>query len=200
MAEERSALFLRQLFDEAANAHDGDYPDKVNAGILAVYDCGRREERYISSPQEAGGRAGELPCRTDGRCQYAIDHGAEGLGHCPAGRCAQPVRFGPLDGDCSNTALENWFPISAENLKRAQEAIAHADSARRDDAKDAERFEWLCGPDRHVSRRGVDLVRSDPCIQKAVHFYINGKHTTVEGATLREAVDAAQLAQNGSKS
>lgn len=27
------------------------------------------------------------PCRTDGRCQYAIDHGAEGLGHCPAGKC-----------------------------------------------------------------------------------------------------------------
>lgn len=29
-------------------------------------------------------------CRTDGRCQYAIDHGAEGLGHCPPGKCAQP--------------------------------------------------------------------------------------------------------------
>lgn len=29
-------------------------------------------------------------CRTDGRCQYAIDHDAEGLGHCPAGKCAMP--------------------------------------------------------------------------------------------------------------
>ena len=29
-------------------------------------------------------------CRTDGRCQYAIDHGAEGLGHCPEGKCAMP--------------------------------------------------------------------------------------------------------------
>ena len=29
-------------------------------------------------------------CRTDGRCQYAIDHGAEGLGHCPAGKCVMP--------------------------------------------------------------------------------------------------------------
>lgn len=30
------------------------------------------------------------PCRSDGRCQYAIDHGAEGMGHCPAGKCAMP--------------------------------------------------------------------------------------------------------------
>ena len=29
-------------------------------------------------------------CRTDGRCQYAIDHGAEGLGHCPEGKCCMP--------------------------------------------------------------------------------------------------------------
>lgn len=29
-------------------------------------------------------------CRTDGRCQYAIDHGAEGLGHCPTGKCCMP--------------------------------------------------------------------------------------------------------------
>lgn len=33
-------------------------------------------------------------CRTDGRCQYAIDHGAEGLGHCPVGRCAMPRQEG----------------------------------------------------------------------------------------------------------
>lgn len=32
----------------------------------------------------------DTACRADGRCQYAIDHGAEGLGHCPVGECAQP--------------------------------------------------------------------------------------------------------------
>ena len=32
----------------------------------------------------------DYPCRTDGRCQYAIDSGAEGLGHCPAGKCVMP--------------------------------------------------------------------------------------------------------------
>jgi len=30
-------------------------------------------------------------CRNDGRCQYAIDHGAEGLGHCPDGKCCMPL-------------------------------------------------------------------------------------------------------------
>lgn len=34
------------------------------------------------------------PCRDDGRCQYAIDHGAEGLGHCPEGKCCMP-RYSP---------------------------------------------------------------------------------------------------------
>ena len=60
-------------------------------------------------------------CRADGRCQYAIDHGAEGMGHCPDGQCSMPTRhLGPIDGNHANTALENWFPFSAEELKRAR--------------------------------------------------------------------------------
>jgi hypothetical protein len=41
-------------------------------------------------------------CRTGGRCQYAIDHGAEGLGHCPAGKCVMPdgeEQAGPNEGN-----------------------------------------------------------------------------------------------------
>ena len=30
------------------------------------------------------------PCRHDGRCQYAIDCDAEGMGHCPLGKCVMP--------------------------------------------------------------------------------------------------------------
>lgn len=33
---------------------------------------------------------GQPQCRPDGRCQYAIDHGAEDLGHCPQGKCVMP--------------------------------------------------------------------------------------------------------------
>jgi len=36
-------------------------------------------------------------CRSDGRCQYAIDHGAEDLGHCPRGKCSMPDHGGPVD-------------------------------------------------------------------------------------------------------
>ena len=35
-------------------------------------------------------------CRTDGRCQYAIDSGAEGMGHCPKGKCVMPAHRKPL--------------------------------------------------------------------------------------------------------
>lgn len=31
-------------------------------------------------------------CRDDGRCQYAIDHDAEGMGHCPPGKCVMPAQ------------------------------------------------------------------------------------------------------------
>jgi len=31
-------------------------------------------------------------CRDDGRCQYAIDSGAEGMGHCPEGKCVMPAK------------------------------------------------------------------------------------------------------------
>ncbi len=34
-------------------------------------------------------------CRTDGRCQYAIDSGAEGMGHCPKGKCVMPAKQEP---------------------------------------------------------------------------------------------------------
>lgn len=35
-------------------------------------------------------------CRSDGRCQYAIDNGAEGYGHCPTGKCVMPEQQHPL--------------------------------------------------------------------------------------------------------
>jgi len=34
----------------------------------------------------------ERLCRDDGRCQYAIDSGAEGMGHCPEGKCVMPAK------------------------------------------------------------------------------------------------------------
>ncbi|CAB5178889.1 hypothetical protein UFOVP156_46 [uncultured Caudovirales phage] len=59
-------------------------------------------------------------CRDDGRCQYAIDHGAEGMGHCPAGKCCMPnpdvtlINEGkteqePLGYLCENAAGFKYF-------------------------------------------------------------------------------------------
>lgn len=50
--------------------------------------------RDLANPvqPEAAPAVAQVPqCRSDGRCQYAIDHGAEGLGHCPPGKCAMPA-------------------------------------------------------------------------------------------------------------
>jgi hypothetical protein len=49
-------------------------------------DAMLREIGYV----DAQPAAEPVHCRTDGRCQYAIDHGAEGMGHCPPGKCCMP--------------------------------------------------------------------------------------------------------------
>lgn len=58
-------------------------PQPVQAEVQVILDVLAR----VAVP---GAQQGDL-CRTDGRCQYAIDHGAEGLGHCPTGKCCMPL-------------------------------------------------------------------------------------------------------------
>ena len=46
---------------------------------------------HITLPRAALQQAEpQAQCRADGRCQYAIDSGAEGMGHCPKGKCVMP--------------------------------------------------------------------------------------------------------------
>ena len=45
-------------------------------------------------------------CRTDGRCQYAIDSGAEGMGHCPKGKCIMPAQQQEPDAFADKIAFE----------------------------------------------------------------------------------------------
>jgi predicted RNA-binding Zn-ribbon protein involved in translation (DUF1610 family) len=45
------------------------------------------------------------PCRTDGRCEHAIQSGAEKEGSCPAGKCAMP---------CDNSAAHLTIPGALE--------------------------------------------------------------------------------------
>jgi hypothetical protein len=62
-------------------------------------------------------------CRDDGRCQYAIDHGAEGLGYCPTGKCVMPDAEG---GDVIDLAQKRtprqWaapFTLTFDDLRAA---------------------------------------------------------------------------------
>lgn len=50
-------------------------------------------------------------CRNDGRCQYAIDHGAEGMGHCPEGKCVMFDHNEP-PFKCKFCGLPSWIDPS----------------------------------------------------------------------------------------
>jgi len=57
-------------------------PAPIAQKALAIQPDDDALKAWLGEPQ---------PCRSDGRCQYAIDHGAEGLGHCPVGKCCMPL-------------------------------------------------------------------------------------------------------------
>ena len=73
----------------------------------------------------------DYPCRTDGRCQYAIDSGAEGMGHCPKGKCvmAQPAQAQPAR-------------LSDERIDEIASAMFYADEPM-DSMARAFRPQWL---------------------------------------------------------
>jgi hypothetical protein len=45
-------------------------------------------------------------CKDDGRCQYAVDYDAEGMGHCPRGKCAMAQQVAREAIDEAITAAE----------------------------------------------------------------------------------------------
>ena len=114
----------RELFRRALEALEaGLYPEHpwVQRAITALRDrlsrcddCGEVNpaDIHTCSPQRL---AQPEQCRSDGRCQYAIDHGAEGLGHCPPGKCCMPAQPGPTAQEARNAAsnlalMKRMFP------------------------------------------------------------------------------------------
>lgn len=69
----------------------------------------RAIETLAAPPAQPAAHA-DYPCRTDGRCQYAIESGAEGMGHCPKGKCvmAQPAEPAQRLTD-ERAAFEAWI-------------------------------------------------------------------------------------------
>ncbi len=105
----------------------------------------RAYEKTIDDAITACEQALQGLCRTDGRCQYAIDSGAEGAGHCPPGKCCMPAQPAPdkeplseLEKDAANLlfALHDAWPYvhghcTIESKKKAIQAliVKHGDFA-----------------------------------------------------------------------
>lgn len=86
-------------------------------------------------------------CRDDGRCQYAIDHGAEGMGHCLSA------------GECVMRAQQDDEALEA--LKLALDAMNCGDTG--DDLEDSHR----CGKcDEYVDRNAPVRQRIRALLEK----------------------------------
>lgn len=68
----------------------------------------------------------ESECRDDGRCQYAIDHGAEGVGHCPQGKCCMPKAQPELDEDYEALANKQLASLKEAGKKTFEDAAVRA--------------------------------------------------------------------------
>lgn len=107
-------------------------------------------------PAAAPVQAQPKACRDDGRCQYAIDHGAEGLGHCPPGKCVMPCEGGADAGVVRDAEplflLHCGTPFGGE-IERLKEELQAA-NARADQAEQL-RAETLV----HMGARCEELQR-----------------------------------------
>ena len=98
-------------------------PDDVKDECEAEF---RRRFGAAPTPQPEQERPHpDYPCRSDGRCQYAIDSGAEGLGHCPPGKCCMAARLEPTAQEIQNAA-ENLALMKRMFPQPEQEPVARA--------------------------------------------------------------------------
>jgi len=77
--QQKRDVMLRDALRHLWNARTPDSLDEAGEALAATADL----SSLVICDAE--------PCRDDGRCQYAIDHGAEGLGHCLEGKCCMPL-------------------------------------------------------------------------------------------------------------
>ena len=77
--------------------------------------------RAIAALREALAEQPAQQCRTDGRCQYAIDSGAEGMGHCPKGKCVMPAQQEP-EKDWDAVGQAHLAALKKSSKKLVEEA------------------------------------------------------------------------------
>lgn len=129
---------------------------------------------------EVSPRAADAPCepselatcRDDGRCQYAIDHDAEDMGHCPKGKCCMPDEENvSLETACRNLIvyLDNNPPMG-ESLLCVRQIRNAIDS--------------LC-----VKSRAADALDSQPTVLAYVATDLDGRADV--GMTREKAMERA---------
>lgn len=134
----------------------------------------------------------ERVCRDDGRCQYAIDHGAEGLGHCPKGKCAMPSA--PTDAEWLEEAMRRYHDMDERGL-RAHLSTRPRQAPTEADRLDAQRYRWLaetlwtCELNQYSGPHNRQYLWSTR--------FSSPLHN--ENASLGGAIDAAMSAQAGGK-
>lgn len=60
--------------------------------MQTLYYVGHPDGRFTAADPQPVLQPAQQQCRTDGRYQYAIDSGAEGMGHCPKGKCVMSAQ------------------------------------------------------------------------------------------------------------
>lgn len=162
----------------------------------------------------------DYPCRSDGRCQYAIDSGAEGMGHCPRGKCVMPAA--PAEQpqpEPSDLAHELWALAQCAPGEGIEDAVARIDARLtqpeatpmeatrfgtmeptfRMDAQDAARYRWLREHAKEELVRPETLDSEFPDMR--THWVLPAliAYGPVGGPTrtLDEAIDAALAAREG---
>lgn len=82
----QSAETFAQAYSVAVgNPDERSVPLYTLHDLVAYAEASTLAAAMAKRPQVGAGET--AICRTDGRCQYAIDHGAEGLGHYQQGKC-----------------------------------------------------------------------------------------------------------------
>ena len=76
----------------ALEALDGTEALLLSMGLTHLIVYGDTEKAITAIREALAEQPAKDQCRTDGRCQYAIDSGAEGMGHCPKGKCVMPAQ------------------------------------------------------------------------------------------------------------
>lgn len=98
-----------------------DHETRAEIAEQQVVQLAEERDHYRHLWQRAQQAEPRNQCRRGGRCQYAIDHGAEGMGHCPKGKCVVAQHTQPAeDRDVAQSNLRVMKEMFREQAEPEQ--------------------------------------------------------------------------------